>query len=170
MSFRVRYASVLQYFVARLMSNTNPDYAVHCRNCDHVERAGYNMMLRELRALGSFRKIDKPEPEMVQELFFRRLEFIQCAKCDQATLEISEEKVADREWGQANACERCKKPIPPERLEIFPETTRCAQCQDSASSSEIEYCERCGGLMTVQQSSRGISRYIAMCSECGLRH
>ena len=44
-------------------------------------------------------------------------------------LENIEHAIKQAQSGDYGICERCGKPIEPERLEIFPETTLCVNCK-----------------------------------------
>lgn len=60
-----------------------------------------------------------------------------------STLEASLASVEDAlraiERGTYGVCERCGKPIPPERLEVKPDATMCVNCQ-----TEVERLQRRG--------------------------
>ncbi len=109
---------------------------------------------------------------MVNELFVSTAERFKCANCEHVGLQVTDAHDDDLgDWGEAIACKGCRKPIPPERLEIFPGTTLCATCQqkdDSGANDEPEYCPRCGDIMSVQLKS-GTSRYVMSCPGCGSR-
>ncbi len=57
------------------------------------------------------------------------------ARRDQLKEKIAslKEAIARLEQGEYGICESCGKPIEPERLELFPETTLCAACARAQS-------------------------------------
>jgi len=48
----------------------------------------------------------------------------------QERLQEIDDALAHIEEGTYGICERCKQPIPPERLEIMPEARYCVTCQE----------------------------------------
>lgn len=70
-----------------------------------------------------------------------------------STLEASLASVEDAlraiERGTYGVCERCGKPIPPERLEVKPDATMCVNCQ-----TEVERLQRRG--LVVQRPRWGL--------------
>jgi DnaK suppressor protein len=50
-----------------------------------------------------------------------------CKRAEQHLAEI-EEALEQLEMGIYGRCERCGKPIEPERLAVLPHTTQCSQC------------------------------------------
>jgi hypothetical protein len=76
----------------------------------------------------------------------------------------------DEEWAMARSCEGCGRAIAYERLEVFPDTRLCVACQEQADRGEAadadQYCPRCGGLMKLGQSRRGVTRYVMVCPKC----
>ena len=74
------------------------------------------------------------------------------------------------EWAESRKCEICHKPIPAERLELYPNATRCAACESCSEESHgaAEYCRICGGIMVIKMArGSGISRYKMVCRDCG---
>lgn len=55
-----------------------------------------------------------------------------------------------------------------ERLEVFPDATRCAGCEAAADRPNAgeDYCERCGAVMAVVSSGRRTAEYVARCPQC----
>lgn len=143
-----------------------------CPACNATERCGYSQMLNRLQTVGVLRRSNDPEPAMVTELFASTVSRFACLSCGHVGLQFSEasdDESAD--WGDAVSCQGCRKPIPPERLEIFPGITLCATCQqkdDLGANDESEYCPRCGDIMSVRHKS-GTSRYVMSCPGCGSR-
>ena len=150
------------------MGMPRKELQVQCGTCDHSEPINDQKMLADLRDNGKLQKIDKPEPALVRELFLAHLKNVRCPECKAISLVVSEVIADLREWGQVQNCKVCGQPIPAERLEIFPDTELCAICQESSPDDAHDYCPRCGGAMTVQQSSsKGIARYSTTCLDCG---
>lgn len=71
-----------------------------------------------------------------------------------STLEASLASVEDAlraiDRGTYGICERCGKPIPPERLEVKPDATMCVNCQ-----TEVERLQR-RGLVATQRPRWGL--------------
>ncbi len=143
-----------------------------CSSCGVIERCGYAKMLYRLQAVGVLRRSQDPEPALVNELFASSADGFACGSCEHVGLQVTEARDDDSEdWGDVVVCKGCRKPIPPERLEIFPGSTLCAVCQqkdDSGANDEPEYCPRCGDIMSVKLKS-GTSRYVMSCPGCGSR-
>jgi len=64
----------------------------------------------------------------------------------EARLASVEDALRAMERGTYGICERCGKPIPPERLEVKPEATLCVTCQ-----AEVERLQKRGLLQQMQQ-------------------
>ena len=140
---------------------------LECGGCGWRKVFGPEEMAERLRTVGKLRREAKPEWQMVFELFRLEAQNISCSSCGQQEMKVGPVSDDFDDWGQAKKCEVCKANIPPERLEIFPESTRCAKCQD-APSTERDFCDFCGGVMQISTSrGPGISRYRAVCSDCG---
>lgn len=113
-----------------------------------------------------------PELELLPELFRSAAGRLACPSCKAIGLTVSDsaEEFDDEAWGMARKCESCQRPIPRERLEIFPNTRLCVACQgqsDRGESADVaEYCPRCGNLMQLKQVRRGITRYVMTCPQC----
>jgi DNA-directed RNA polymerase subunit M/transcription elongation factor TFIIS len=134
-------------------------------------------MLRRLQAAGMMRRAKEPDTAITEELFIQSAGRFSCPECGRAGL-IAEE--AKDDWseeagGTSRRCARCRQPIPPERLEIFPAATLCAGCQqtsekdDDAGAQTPEYCPRCGSVMALRGAKGGVARYVMVCPECGKR-
>jgi hypothetical protein len=133
-----------------------------------VRRIGVDGMLEQLRASGFLRRDPRPDPRVVVELFTNQLARMQCAECGATQMRLAPWDSGEDPWNDARVCEVCRQPIPRERLDLFPEVTRCAQCMHLPEGSGEEYCRVCGGLMTLKQTrGGGITRYRMVCSECG---
>lgn len=111
----------------------------------------------------------EPDEMVVDELFRQTAHRFICRNCRQVGL-VVENLDEGTDWGEAVACEVCDRPIPRERLEVFPDAHTCATCQEKAERGEDverDYCPRCGSLMTVRQpTTTGITRYQSYCPSC----
>ncbi|MEZ6117827.1 MAG: hypothetical protein R3C28_14830 [Pirellulaceae bacterium] len=140
---------------------------LRCDECQWRKTVGPDDMVDRLRTMGRLRRDAKPDWEYVLELFRLESQNMTCGECGQQGLLV--EPVSDDfdDWGQPIKCEVCKAVIPPERIEIFPNSKRCAKCVD-VSTEEREFCDYCGGLMKMAPSrGAGIVRYQMICSDCG---
>jgi predicted RNA-binding Zn-ribbon protein involved in translation (DUF1610 family) len=112
-----------------------------------------------------------PEPELLGELFRAAAARFVCPKCASVGLSVGAADAGDDEaWGMARKCEACGQPIARERLQFLPDARLCMECQRKADAGEPlsppEYCPRCGSVMTLRQSRRGLTRYVMACSKC----
>ena len=129
-------------------------------------------MLGWLRQVKMVRRDTEPEPELIGELFRAAAGKFVCPECGTLGLAVtSVPEESDEDWGMPRTCETCGKPIARERLDVFPATRLCVQCQGSEDRGETpdapEFCPRCGNLMTLGQSrSAGITRYVMTCPQC----
>jgi predicted RNA-binding Zn-ribbon protein involved in translation (DUF1610 family) len=128
-------------------------------------------MLRWLKSAGMVRRDTAPEPELLPELFRAAAAKFACPKCGRLGLVAADAGEDDDEaWGMARKCVECGQPIPRERLEVFPGATLCVECQGKSDrgepTGEAEYCPRCGSVMQLRQSGRGVTRYVMACPRC----
>jgi len=130
-------------------------------------------MLVRLRALGSLRREKEPAPELVFELFQSAANRLRCSECGHTGMVISpcENECDDEAWGMQRPCNSCGKPIPAERVELFPDIRLCVDCQrreeSGSADEEPDYCPKCGSIMAiVLRRNRGIARYEMKCPEC----
>jgi predicted RNA-binding Zn-ribbon protein involved in translation (DUF1610 family) len=132
-------------------------------------------MLRWLQSAGMMKRAKEPDEAMIEELFVQTVDRFACPQCAHGGLiaEEAEDDWSDAAWGMARTCARCRQPIPPERLEVFPDATLCAKCQQSSDGADPEtpeYCPRCGSIMTLRASTSGrVQRYTMYCPNCGIR-
>ncbi len=147
-----------------------------CSNCQSESLCGPPEMQQWLRDIGMLRRSEKPEAELVAELFAQSSHQFRCGECGAVGMRLAppavpdDEVAEDDEWLEVRKCEICKQPIPSERLEVFPDARRCVACQSSGAEAveeEFEYCRHCGAVMELRQTGgSGITRYRMVCSEC----
>lgn len=97
---------------------------------------------------------------------------ILCSSCGSGgvTVAIAEER---DDWdAPSKLCAACGAKIPPERLELFPQSDLCAACQQridrgGSPDQHDDYCPRCGSRMIVRQRrGSGIAGYEMICPDC----
>lgn len=146
-------------------------HSLYCPACQHKKLVGYSEKLRTLHALGKLRRAKNPEPDLVQELFVTSLPQLSCSGCGSADLELRSQVVEEEDpefWGEARRCEVCREPLMPERLEIFPDTVRCAACLSKPDpETEDDFCPSCGDRLTTRLAGGGLTRYRRSCPSCG---
>jgi RNA polymerase-binding transcription factor DksA len=127
-------------------------------------------VLARLRAAGLLKRAKEPDAETVAELLKSTATTWACERCGRTGLavEAARDDLANEDWGQAKACERCHAPIPAERLELFPQTTLCVRCQQGAEQGDDpEYCPRCGSILEIRRlRGSGLTRYVMECPSC----
>jgi predicted RNA-binding Zn-ribbon protein involved in translation (DUF1610 family) len=128
-------------------------------------------MLDWLRSVKMARRDAAPEPDLLPELFRAAAARFACPQCRAVGLSVGDADDDDDEaWGMPRKCESCGRPIARERLEVFPDARLCVGCQAQsdrgAVSGPAEYCPRCGSVMTIGQSRRGVTRYVMICPNC----
>jgi hypothetical protein len=152
-----------------------------CPACSHSEDTPQDVLYQRLRGAGLLRRVSADEAQDIPyllELARSVKSQLTCPDCGSGNYSpaLAGDDAAT-EWGDSRKCIRCKAAISAERLEIFPDATLCAACQqkdecaeaDSAEYSE-EYCPRCGTPMQVRpRRGRGIVAYELACPSCGGR-
>ena len=144
-----------------------------CRQCSWTTLCSDLDIVAWLQRHGRLRRAEQPEADLTQEMFRVTADRFACPACGAVGLAVGDPDEAD-EWESGRACDVCRQVIPPERLEVFPDTRVCAQCKDAEetgqSTEEPEYCPRCGAIMQLRSArGSGISRYQLVCPECGKR-
>jgi len=148
---------------------------LECERCGWRTVCSSEEIARRLRLLGLLKRATHPPEELVRELLVANILRLACDECQKAGLILSESEdgsdvdINDGDWQQAVVCEVCRKPIPPERVEVFPDARRCVGCQDVADRGEepdeLEFCEKCGSLVELRVSrGGGITRYKRFCT------
>jgi len=145
--------------------------ALTCPQCGWRTTCGVDQLATRLRTLGLLRRAPHPPEELVTELLKTNLSRLPCDQCAATGLQIADNDDAhpDDDWQQAVTCEVCRKPIPPERLEIFPTASRCVDCQNLADTGqeqdEPDFCPKCGALVELRVSrGSGTTRYKLFCT------
>lgn len=147
-----------------------------CDNCSEVSICGPAEVVSRLRSAGMFRREKEPDQILIAELLRHAADRLICAQCGHKGLSVAplEDELSDEAWGAVRSCGSCGKPIPSERVELFPNVTLCVECQRveeaGGGAGEEEYCLKCGAVMTLRRrSGRGITGYEMRCPECGAR-
>lgn len=145
-------------------------FELSCRSCKWREQLGFAEVLERLRVGGMLRRITEPDREITIELARTTAKSWSCPSCQKVGLTFRIVQDDPGTWGDARVCEACNQVIPPERVELFPNSTLCARCQravESGKSPVDEYCERCGSVLQLKATkSAGISRYTMYCPAC----
>lgn len=143
-----------------------------CPACGWATVSGAEDAAARLRLVGVLRREGDPDEVMLAELLPGAAERMTCPGCKRIGLAVSEaDEPADADdWQAARLCEACREPIPPERLEVFPDAKRCVGCQGKSEAGvddadEPEFCPKCGSLVELRVSSaRGLTRYRRFCT------
>ncbi len=150
-------------------------YEIKCFGCSRIDEYDNFSLAARLRKDGKLRREIEPDSEMLLEVAKSSLAKTSCSACGFVGLSIEEVDFDDAGWGGSKLCEHCKKPIDPDRLEVFPETKACMACQSKLDRGESltddrEFCPKCGNVLSMTTSSRsGISKYVISCSGCNYR-
>ncbi len=147
---------------------------LQCCACENVEFADTHALAARLRKLGMFRRDADPPSELVKEMVSRMADAFSCSTCQNVGLTVTDkDPFDDEDWGQGRKCESCRALIPPERLEIFPDTRLCMACKSADESGatdegEADYCPRCGDIRHLRQrGGTGVAGYKMFCPTCG---
>lgn len=146
-----------------------------CPACGNLQSVSLAQMVDHLRGLGMFKRQQEPDATLVRELYAQQISLLRCEVCGQIGYgDVSSDEVDDEPWCGGRACERCRRPISAERLEVFPDARRCTECQQAGEAEDDhgdpEYCPRCGAIMQLKlRGGSGITSYAMHCPECGYR-
>lgn len=148
-----------------------PSAQLVCPQCQWQSMCGPVQMLEWLREVKMARRDAAPETDLLGELFRAACARFACPGCGAVGLSVCDPSDEDDEaWGMARKCESCGRPIARERLDVFPDTRLCVDCQARRDRGESpdppQYCPRCGSVMTLGQSRRGVTRYVMICPNC----
>lgn len=145
-------------------------FQLRCPDCSSATTVTKADLVTRLQDAGMLRRAENTDAEFVLALFTDVAKTMCCEQCGRAGLVVEFATSDDDDWDEAENCSACGQPIPPERLELFPDATHCAACQSQGrdvEEDEPEFCPKCGALMVMRQSSSGgITRYVMACSEC----
>ena len=151
--------------------------SIRCQSCRRRSDLSPAELLARLRELGFLRREGEPSPELAIELAQSAIadgRWGICPDCGSngwgaATPAVDEADDAAL-WGDARHCQQCGAVIPAERLEIFPNSTHCARCQQQGerpgAADEVEYCPRCGSIMQLKASASPGATYRMHCPSC----
>lgn len=142
-----------------------------CPACRHVRICDRAAIARRLQSVKMLKADSDADDAILLELLKAAAGRLTCDKCGATGLQVAvSPELADDEWQQARSCQQCNKPIPQERLEVFPDTVLCVACQAGdergVSPDAAQYCERCGQVMQMRQTRGGITRYAMICPNC----
>lgn len=146
---------------------------LRCKQCAVERRWTEQQMLDRLQARGMLRRESDPAPEMLLELFKNVVADVPCQDCGGLGAAVLDDW--DDDWEDVVKCKGCNDVIPPERLEVFPDTKFCPKCQVSNEAGQdpgedCDYCPRCGAVMSLsRKGGTGIARYQMSCGDCGYR-
>lgn len=144
--------------------------ALHCPDCHWRTVLGLADATARLRLVGLLRREKAPDEAVVAELLPGAAERMTCPTCKRIGLLVQEADDEDEDdWQAAVLCEVCRQPIPPERLEVAPDATRCVACQAKAETGalpeEPDFCPKCGALVELRVSrGGGLTRYKRFCT------
>jgi len=145
------------------------DTELTCAACAAKQRCGPTQLMQRLSEIGMMKRSSDPDLDLLQELIRSAAGRLICHACQGVGLIVTPVS-DDDQWDDVRHCDGCRKPIPPERLEVFPDATRCATCQTSAedgSDLERAFCEHCGSVMTLRvRRSAGPAAYEMKCPNC----
>lgn len=147
--------------------------SIRCQNCGRQSDLSLADLLARLRELGFLRREVEPPLELTIELAQSAIaegRWGNCPDCGQGHWGTSEPETDDAdEWGDARHCQQCGAVLPAERLEVFPNSTLCARCQqqsESGTAEELEYCPHCGSIMQLRASTSPGATYRLYCPSC----
>lgn len=158
------------------MSSRGSLLTLRCQNCGERVSLSRTDLQAKLRDLGFLRREAEPSDELLLEISQSLVltgRIGSCPACGQSKLAESSDAESDfaDEWlGDVRSCKQCGMAIPPERVEIFPETRFCAACQkkvdSGAASQEREYCPHCGDVMQLRAMISPGATYRMYCPSC----
>jgi hypothetical protein len=126
-------------------------------------------MLRRLRTLGMLRREAQPHPALILELLQSQSSSLTCDECQEVGLLLEDADDDFDDSGAGRLCEMCGRPLAAERLQLYPDTRRCAACEQiDKHSAGTEFCPRCGGQLVAKPGrGSGVARYRLTCRDCG---
>ena len=143
-----------------------------CPYCGSQERLDAAELSARLRRLGMLKRDDQRDPVFLVQLAATQNPRLVCFSCGRGGVKVDLADDRD-EWDlPTKPCAACGQPLPPERLELFPESELCAACQQrvdrgGSPDQHDDYCPRCGTRMVVRQRrGSGIAAYEMICPDC----
>ena len=155
----------------KLMSQPRVFLEWTCARCGRKEQSGRRELIDRLRDLGMLRRDDGRDIGLLLELARSKSAELKCPACESPGY-LPQETSGDDfdDLPPPRPCMACGGMIPPERVELFPESDLCAGCQRKVDRGETiggdDYCERCGSPLVMRKSSAGITRYQQVCPQC----
>jgi|LakMenEpi03Aug12_release.lakeMendotaPanAssembly.Ray.scaffolds.fasta_scaffold01655_5 predicted RNA-binding Zn-ribbon protein involved in translation (DUF1610 family) len=166
--------------------------STQCPKCGHHRWLAAADRLVWLQQAGFLRRQKDPSSEIVAEMFRLKMPELPCPNCQQKGVKIVPKTTVeddDSQWEtnptlQSNQvstryCDQCRNPIDPERLELFPTTVRCVDCQrriekgelqpDGSQATNADYCPRCGDFLQTVRNRSSLGAYRVQCSSCGFK-
>jgi RNA polymerase-binding transcription factor DksA len=135
-----------------------------CTACGHRAETGARTLAERLQAARPLKRAGREEQRDTQYLLTlanaagNRLA---CPARGAANYRVQSGE-SDR-FALERACKACGRPIPAQRLELFPEAGLCAACQTALDLGRplptVEYCPRCSTLLVVRAGGAGATRY-----------
>lgn len=155
------------------MDPKNQLVTLRCAHCNEKSVSDRGDLSRRLRDMGMLKRETDPDWSLLVALLDEAAGQMVCEICGRpgqipSVLNLDEEQ----DWGAGRKCAGCRQQIPPERIEVFPNTEFCAICQarDERGESpgvDVEYCPRCGEIMQVSRArGSGVARYELRCPAC----
>ena len=162
-----------------------------CPHCQHTRPWTAADRLAWMQQAGYLRRQKDPANDIVAEMFRLKLSELPCPNCQRPGSKIVANVQAieddDSQWDTAapaaesttavRYCSDCREQIDPDRLEFFPETTRCVACQrkqengestgNNASFTEDDLCPRCGDFLQTRRNRSSLTPYRVQCGNCG---
>lgn len=144
-----------------------------------------------LQQAGFLRRHKDPASDIVAVMFGLKLPELPCPGCQKKGVRISQQVQSieddDSQWDTAGSggttqaadkyCTDCRSVIDPDRLEFFPDTVRCGDCQrkfegqaDGRTSDQWnvdDLCPRCGDFLQTRRNRSSLNAYRVQCPGCG---
>jgi RNA polymerase-binding transcription factor DksA len=149
---------------------------IRCQNCGRRSNLAHAALVTQLRELGFLRREGEPSVELTIELAQSAVaagRWGLCPSCGSdrwGSADPPNEEDDAALWGDARHCQQCGAVISAERLEVFPNSTHCARCQQTSERQgavdEVEYCPHCGSIMQLKASSSPGATYRLHCPAC----
>ena len=149
-----------------------PRLVWRCPHCAANERLSVRELASRLRVLGMLRREDERDAEFLLQLARAAAPKLICSACGCGGVKIDPADNRDEWTRPAKPCAACGATIPPERLELFPESDLCAACQQRVDRGQSpdqhdDFCPRCGSRMVVRERrGGGIAGYELICPDC----